>query len=61
MSEKKTAFDIIQEERRKLVEIIIENLDKKGIEWFKEWSSLCTPHNGINGTEYHGGNKLKLG
>lgn len=57
----KRALDIVKEDRKNLVENIIENLQHKGMEWFREWSNLATPHNGTNGIEYHGGNRVKLG
>lgn len=57
----KTALEIIQEDRAKLSNIIVENLNSKGLGWFKEWSNLATPQNGTNDTKYRGGNKVKLG
>ncbi|MGL4863494.1 ArdC family protein [Cetobacterium sp.] len=58
---KKTALDIVKEDRVKLVEEIIEGLKNKGMKWFQEWSNLAVPHNGTNETVYKGGNKVKLG
>lgn len=58
---KKTALDVIKEDRSRLVNLIVKNLEEKGEGWFKEWTSVATPHNGINGTTYRGGNRLKLG
>lgn len=55
------ALDIIKEDRKKLVDDIVKGLNEKGLNWIKEWSNLSQQHNGINGIEYKGGNKLKLG
>lgn len=58
---KKSAFDIVLEERKKLVERIIENM-KKGYFFTKNgWSNLAVlPQNPVSKIHYKGGNRLKL-
>ena len=55
------ALDIVKEDRKKLVEKIVDGLNSKGMNWFQEWSDLASPQNGINGVLYKGGNRVKLG
>ncbi len=58
---KKTALDIVKEDRGRLVDLIVKNLEEKGEGWLKEWNSMLSPQNGINGIVYRGGNRVKLG
>jgi antirestriction protein ArdC len=48
------------EERKKLTETIVSNLEKDGLNWIKGWSSNFTPHNATTEKAYKGGNKFKL-
>ena len=48
------------DERKKLTEIVIKNLEKDGLSWIKSWSSQCTPKNGTTDLPYSRGNKIKL-
>ena len=55
-----TARQVINDERKKLTEIVIKNLEKDGLSWIKGWSSQCTPKNGTTDLPYSRGNKIKL-
>lgn len=55
------ALDIVKEDRKKLVEKIVDELNSKGIKWFQQWADLASPQNGTNGVLYRGGNRVKLG
>lgn len=58
---KKTAFEIVSENRKKLVELVIENLEK-GYLWEAGWDiNALRPQNGTNDTKYNGINRLHLG
>lgn len=56
----KSAYEIIQEERKNLTEQIIKGLEKEGLSWIKGWGALETPKNAISEIKYRGGNALKL-
>lgn len=56
-----TAFDIIMEERRKLVEKIIENMKNGDLIFKKGWDiNILNPQNPSSKAVYQGGNRLKL-
>lgn len=56
------AYDIVMEERRKLVEKIIENMENEGVIYKKGWDiSLLRPQNPVSEVMYLGGNRVKLG
>ena len=56
-----TAFDIIMEERRKLVEKIIENMKNGEIIFKKGWDiNILSPQNPVSNVVYQGGNRLRL-
>lgn len=58
---KKTAFEIVSENRKKLVELVIENLEN-GYLWEAGWNvNALRPQNGTNETKYNGINRLYLG
>lgn len=58
---KKTAFEIVSENRKKLVELVIENLEN-GYLWEAGWNvNTLRPQNGTNETKYNGINRLYLG
>lgn len=58
---KKTAFEIVNENRKKLVELVIQNLEK-GYLWEAGWDiNALRPQNGTNDTKYNGINRLHLG
>lgn len=57
-----TAYDIVMDERKKLVEKIIENMENGDLLFKKGWDvSLLRPQNPISEVMYLGGNRLKLG
>ncbi len=54
-------YDKIKNERQKLTNTIIENLEKEGQIWKKGWeSSLVAPYNPTSKSIYKGYNKIKL-
>lgn len=56
------SYDIVMEERKKLVEKIIENMQNGDIFFKKGWDvSLLRPQNPVSEVMYLGGNRLKLG
>lgn len=56
------AYDIVMEERKKLVEKIIENMEKGDLIFKRGWDvSLLRPQNPVSEVMYLGGNRLKLG
>lgn len=58
---KKTAFDIVIEERKKLVNRIIENMEKGYFFTKNGWSNLAVlPQNPVSDLHYRGGNRFKL-
>lgn len=58
---KKTTFEIVNENRKKLVELVIENLEK-GYLWEAGWNiNTLRPQNRTNETKYNGINRLYLG
>lgn len=55
-----TAYEIIKEERKKLVDKLIENM-KKGYIFEPGWNvAALRPQNPVSGAKYLGGNRLKL-
>ncbi len=56
------AYDIVMDERKKLVEKIIENMENGDLLFKKGWDvSLLRPQNPVSEVMYLGGNRLKLG
>ncbi|MBS9775889.1 MAG: DUF1738 domain-containing protein [Fusobacterium sp.] len=54
------AIDIISEDRKKVVENIIERIEKDGLEWKKGWSpEMVAPTNPSSKAEYKGRNVVK--
>ncbi len=59
--EKKTAKDIVNENRKKIVDKIIKNMEKGYV--FQEWSwnrNALLPHNALSNIKYQGINRLNL-
>ncbi|MEI6856244.1 zincin-like metallopeptidase domain-containing protein [Psychrilyobacter sp.] len=54
------SYTLVMEERKKLTETIISNLEKDGLNWIKGWSSKFAPQNATTENQYRGGNKFKL-
>lgn len=57
---KKTAIEILQDERNKTTSQFVEALKKDGLKFIKQWSEVDSPTNGTTGNKYHGGNAIKL-
>lgn len=56
-----SAKDIISEERKKIVERVIEHLEKGTAPWQKPWESkLGVPYNPVTDSKYRGINSLNL-
>lgn len=58
---KRSSYDIVMENRKALVDSIIENMKKGYIVPRTEWNKNCfRPNNPISNIAYRGGNRLKL-
>lgn len=57
---KKTAIEILQDERKATTEKFIEALEKEGLKYIKKWQEIDAPSNGTTGKKYNGGNSIKL-
>ncbi|MBR3255696.1 MAG: DUF1738 domain-containing protein [Clostridia bacterium] len=58
----KTAYDIVMEQREKIVEKIISNMEKGYIFTPKSWNKdILRPQNPISNVKYNGANRLILG
>ncbi|MDY2801461.1 MAG: zincin-like metallopeptidase domain-containing protein, partial [Fusobacterium mortiferum] len=56
------AYDIVMDDRKKLVEKIIENMENGDLIFKKGWDvSVLRPQNPVSEVMYLGGNRLKLG
>ena len=56
-----TAYDRIMEDRKRLVERLIENMENGDLIFKKGWDvSLLRPANPVSGANYLGGNRLRL-
>ena len=56
-----TAYDRIMEDRKRLVERLIENMENGDLIFKKGWDvSLLRPTNPVSGANYLGGNRLRL-
>ena len=54
-------FDVVMEDRKKLVDRIIENMEKGELSWNKNWNAgALQPQNPVSNVKYQGVNKLKL-
>lgn len=60
MQMSKSVYEIIQEDRKKLTEKIVEGLEKDGLKWIRGWATLESPKNAVSEVKYRGGNALKL-
>lgn len=50
----------LSEQRKELVERIIEDMERDGVSWTAGWAKCASPINPLSGTVYRGGNKLIL-
>lgn len=60
MSEKKTRFDRVNEQRDAIVKAVVERMAEEGINWTKSWSCPTLPFNPVSGTRYSGINQFNL-
>lgn len=52
--------DKVAEQRRQVVDKIVEDMERDGLSWARPWQHVTMPHNPISGTFYRGGNHLHL-
>lgn len=59
--EKKTSYEIVMEDRKRIVEKIIENMEKGDLIFSKNWNSeIMMPQNPVSQVNYLGGNRIRL-
>lgn len=57
----RNSFDIVMEDRKKLVDRIIENMEKGELIFNKGWDSqILMPQNPTSKVNYIGGNRIRL-
>lgn len=63
MAEKKKnrALAIVRQERERVVEKIVQDMEKDGLHWLEPYLPALSPRNPVTGTVYKGGNRLHLG
>lgn len=62
MENKDTSYNLIEENRRELIDEIIRNIESGDLTFNDLWSrELARPQNPISGAKYNGGNRLRLG
>ncbi len=54
------AIDIIKDQRKQIVERVIEDMEKGGAQWIKPWSQHFAQQNAVSGHVYRGGNRIHL-
>jgi len=54
-------FEKLAEQRRLVVEKVLQDMEKDGLNWAKSWSTAFAPYNPVSGTRYRGMNRLLLG
>lgn len=50
----------VEEQRRDIVEKVIEDMETLGVEWSRPWKLASAPHNPVSGTVYRGSNRFML-
>ena len=50
----------VEEQRAKVVERVIADMERLGSDWKKPWKLVASPHNPVSGTRYKGSNRLML-
>lgn len=59
--EKKTSYEIVMEDRKKIVDKIIENMERGDLIFSKSWNSeIMMPQNPVSQVNYLGGNRVRL-
>lgn len=58
---KQSPVEIVENQRREVVEKVIEDMKKDGLRFTEPFLPTLSPHNPISGTVYHGGNRMHLG
>lgn len=50
----------VEDQRIKVVEQVIANMERLGSDWKKSWKLVASPHNPVSGTRYIGSNRVML-
>lgn len=59
--EKKTSYEIVMEDRKRIVDKIIENMERGDLIFSKNWNSeIMKPQNPVFQVNYLGGNRVRL-
>lgn len=58
---KQSPVEIVENQRREVVEKVIEDMQKDGLRFIEPFLPTLSPHNPVSGTVYHGGNRMHLG
>lgn len=58
---KPKSTEIVEEQRARVVNKIIEDMERNGLRWMEPYLPTLSPHNPVSGTVYQGGNRLHLG
>ena len=53
-------LDKVKEQRAAIVARIMEDMERDGLEWAKDWQEAAAPYNAASGEPYHGVNRLHL-
>lgn len=53
-------LDKVKEQRAEIVARIMEDMERDGLEWAKDWQGAAAPYNAASGEPYHGINRLHL-
>lgn len=52
--------DRVADQRKEIVDHVIEEMGKGGFSWLKPWADSASPHNPVTGSTYHGRNRMHL-
>lgn len=52
--------DRVADQRKEIVDHVIEEMGKGGFSWLKPWADSVSPHNPVTGSTYHGRNRMHL-
>lgn len=52
--------DRVADQRKEIVDHVIDEMGKGGFGWLKPWKESASPHNPVTGVTYHGRNRMHL-
>lgn len=52
--------DRVADQRKEIVDHVIEEMGKGGFSWLKPWADSASPRNPVTGSTYHGRNRMHL-